>query len=132
MSALGQAPRQAAHLLIRFYQLTFSALLGRRCRYLPTCSAYADEAIRRHGLWAGGWMATARICRCHPWGGAGYDPPPQVRPSRRVMADAVALRPLALSLRLKAGEIRRAAACGWRSQAVNHSVVSSSRRCFGW
>ena len=58
MSAIGQAPRRAAHLLIRFYQLSFSAVLGRRCRYLPTCSAYADEAIRRHGLWAGGWMAT--------------------------------------------------------------------------
>ena len=80
MSAFGQAPRRAAHLLIRFYQLSFSALLGRRCRYLPTCSAYADEAIRRHGLWAGGWMATARICRCHPWGGTGYDPPPQTAP----------------------------------------------------
>ena len=80
MSALGQTPRRAAHLLIRFYQLSFSALLGRRCRYLPTCSAYADEAIGRHGLWAGGWMATARVCRCHPWGGAGYDPPPQTTP----------------------------------------------------
>ena len=81
MTALGRAPRQTAHLLIRFYQLSFSALLGRRCRYLPTCSAYADEAIRRHGLWAGGWMATARICRCHPWGGSGYDPPPQIKHS---------------------------------------------------
>jgi putative membrane protein insertion efficiency factor len=81
MSAVGQAPRQAARLLIRFYQLTFSALLGGRCRYLPTCSAYADEAIRGHGLWAGGWMATARICRCRPWGGAGYDPPLQTTPA---------------------------------------------------
>jgi len=50
------APRRAAHALIRFYQLTFSSLIGRQCRYLPTCSAYADEAIERHGLWAGpGW-----------------------------------------------------------------------------
>ena len=104
MSAIGQAPRQAAHLLIRFYQLSFSALLGRRCRYLPTCSAYADEAIRRHGLWAGGWMATARICRCHPWGGSRLRSAAANDARRRLVADAVALRPLALPLRLKAGE----------------------------
>ena len=76
MSALALAPRRAAHALIRFYQLTLSSLIGRQCRYLPTCSAYADEAIARHGLWAGAWMGAARICRCHPWGGAGFDPPP--------------------------------------------------------
>ena len=67
MSAARLAPRLAAHALIRFYQLSLSALLGRQCRYLPSCSAYADEAIASHGLWAGGWMATARLCRCHPW-----------------------------------------------------------------
>ena len=61
---------------IRFYQLTFSALLGRRCRFLPTCSAYTDEAVARHGVWAGSWMGAARICRGHPWGGSGYDPAP--------------------------------------------------------
>jgi putative membrane protein insertion efficiency factor len=74
------APRRAAHALIRFYQLTLSSLLGRQCRYLPSCSAYADEAIQRHGLWAGGWMGAARICRCHPWGASGYDPPPRTLP----------------------------------------------------
>ena len=62
----GSAPRRAAHALIRFYQLTLSGLIGRQCRYLPTCSAYADEAIERHGLWAGSWMGMARVCRCHP------------------------------------------------------------------
>lgn len=72
--------RPAALALIRAYQLSFSALLGRECRYLPTCSAYAAEAIERHGVWAGLWMGTARICRCHPLGGAGYDPPPNVSP----------------------------------------------------
>lgn len=71
-------PRRAAHLLIRAYQLTFSAFLGRQCRYLPTCSDYADEAIARHGLWAGAFMATARLCRCHPWGGSGFDPVPRM------------------------------------------------------
>ena len=66
--------RQGAHLLIRFYQLTLSSLIGRQCRYLPSCSDYMDEAIQTHGLWAGGWMGLSRLCRCHPWGGSGYDP----------------------------------------------------------
>jgi uncharacterized protein len=70
------APRRAVHALIRFYQLTLSSLFGRQCRYLPTCSAYTDEAIARHGLWAGAWMGAARICRCHPWGASGFDPSP--------------------------------------------------------
>jgi conserved hypothetical protein TIGR00278 len=68
--------RRVAHLLIRSYQLTLSGLVGRQCRYLPTCSDFADEAIHRHGLWAGGWIGLARICRCHPWGSSGVDPVP--------------------------------------------------------
>jgi len=72
--------RSAAHVLIRFYQLTLSALIGRHCRYLPTCSDYTDEAIQRHGVWAGGWMGLARVCRCHPWGASGYDPAPTTVP----------------------------------------------------
>ena len=76
MIALRLAPRRAAHALIRLYQVSLSGLIGRECRYLPTCSAYADEAIQAHGLWAGGWMGAARICRCHPWGASGFDPPP--------------------------------------------------------
>jgi hypothetical protein len=82
MNVIRLAPRRLAHGLIRFYQLTLSALIGRQCRYLPSCSAYADEAIERHGLWAGGWMGVARICRCHPWSGAGFDPPPRAVPAR--------------------------------------------------
>ena len=62
--------------LIQIYKWTLSPLIGRDCRYLPTCSTYAADAIRCHGAWAGGWMATARICRCAPWGGWGYDPAP--------------------------------------------------------
>jgi putative membrane protein insertion efficiency factor len=69
-------PRVLAHGAIRTYQLTLSSLIGRQCRYMPSCSEYADDAIQAHGLWAGGWMGLARICRCHPWGGAGYDPAP--------------------------------------------------------
>lgn len=71
-----KAPRALAHVLIRGYQLSLSAVLGRRCRYLPTCSAYVDEAILAHGLWRGGWVGLARVCRCHPFAGWGFDPPP--------------------------------------------------------
>jgi uncharacterized protein len=81
-SFLGGLARRGAHFLIRFYQLTFSAFLGRQCRYLPTCSQYMDEAITRHGLWPGGWMGVARLCRCHPWGGHGFDPVPNEAPAK--------------------------------------------------
>ena len=62
--------------LIRFYQLGISPYLAPRCRYQPTCSQYALEAIRKHGAIKGGYLAGKRICRCHPWGGSGYDPVP--------------------------------------------------------
>lgn len=71
-----------ARAVIRAYQLTLSAVLGRRCRFLPTCSAYMDEAIATHGLWAGGWMGAARLCRCQPLGDAGFDPVPMELPAR--------------------------------------------------
>ncbi len=64
--------------LIRAYQLTLSALIGRRCRYLPTCSDYSSEAIRLHGAWHGTMLGFARVCRCHPWGQSGFDPVPKV------------------------------------------------------
>jgi hypothetical protein len=70
-----------ARALILLYRVSLSAFIGRECRYLPSCSEYADEAIRRHGLWAGGWMGVARICRCRPGGGDGYDPVPETAPS---------------------------------------------------
>jgi putative membrane protein insertion efficiency factor len=78
----GHLLRRGAHFLIRFYQLTLAAFLGRHCRYLPTCSQYMDEAITRHGLWPGGWMGVARLCRCHPCGGHGFDPVPIDTPAR--------------------------------------------------
>ena len=62
--------------LIRLYQLTLSPYMGRQCRYTPTCSNYALEALRKHGLLRGGWLAFKRILRCAPWGGSGYDPVP--------------------------------------------------------
>jgi uncharacterized protein len=63
-------------LLIRAYQLSFSVLFGRSCRFLPTCSEYAREAVMKHGAGKGAWMAVRRMARCHPWGGNGYDPVP--------------------------------------------------------
>ena len=65
--------------LIRSYQLLVSPMLGPSCRYLPTCSDYAAEAIERHGAVAGTWLALRRLARCHPWGGSGYDPVPERR-----------------------------------------------------
>ena len=61
---------------IRFYQIAISPLLGPSCRYTPTCSQYAKEAIIKHGPFKGLWLAVRRILRCHPWGGSGYDPVP--------------------------------------------------------
>jgi putative membrane protein insertion efficiency factor len=61
---------------IRGYKLFVSPLLPPACRYLPTCSDYAAEAIEKHGALKGLWLATRRLLRCHPWGGSGYDPVP--------------------------------------------------------
>lgn len=61
---------------IRFYQLYVSPLLPPACRYTPTCSQYAIEAIQKHGALKGLWLAVRRLLRCNPWGGSGYDPVP--------------------------------------------------------
>ena len=67
--------------LIWLYQKLLSPFLGSNCRFQPTCSAYAEEALRVHGAFRGGWLALRRITRCHPWGGSGYDPvPPKEEP----------------------------------------------------
>lgn len=67
---------RALLLLIRSYQLFISPLIGPRCRFYPTCSHYALEALRVHGLRHGSWLALRRICRCHPWNPGGVDPVP--------------------------------------------------------
>lgn len=72
---------KGVRLVIRAYQLTLSSLFGRSCRHLPTCSEFADEALDRHGLWPGLWMALARFTRCHPLGSDGFDPVPDTLPA---------------------------------------------------
>ena len=63
-------------LLVRFYQICISPLKPSCCRFTPTCSQYALEALRKYGVFKGTWLAIKRILRCHPWGGSGYDPVP--------------------------------------------------------
>ena len=63
-------------LLVRFYQVAISPLKPPTCRFSPTCSTYALEALKKYGLVKGGRLALRRIMRCHPWGGSGYDPVP--------------------------------------------------------
>jgi uncharacterized protein len=64
-------------LLVRCYQVTLGPLMGGHCRFQPTCSHYAIDALREHGALRGGWLAMRRLLRCHPFGGCGYDPVPQ-------------------------------------------------------
>ena len=81
---LWMAPRLALGAAIRGYKLAVSPLLPPSCRFLPTCSDYAAEAIRRHGAGAGLMLAIRRLLRCHPWGGSGWDPvPAPPGPARR-------------------------------------------------
>jgi uncharacterized protein len=67
--------------LLRAYKWAISPMLPTTCRYVPTCSEYAMEAVERFGVPRGGWMAMARVLRCHPFGGSGYDP--VVRPAKK-------------------------------------------------
>ena len=71
--------RSLALLPIRLYRWFLSPFLGGHCRYHPTCSAYALEAIETHGIGRGYWLALRRVVRCHPLGGSGYDPVPGAR-----------------------------------------------------
>ena len=71
-------------LLIQLYRWLASPMLGANCRFHPTCSAYALEAIEQHGAARGSWLSIRRICRCHPWGGSGVDAVPRVGGSPQV------------------------------------------------
>lgn len=74
---IADLPGALLRILIRAYQLVISPWLAGRCRYVPSCSHYALEAIERFGALRGGWLAVKRICRCRPGGGWGYDPVPE-------------------------------------------------------
>jgi putative membrane protein insertion efficiency factor len=80
MKYLWNALRKALAFLlllpVYFYRACISPLTPPSCRFTPTCSQYAIEAIKKYGPFKGGWLALKRICRCHPWGGHGYDPVP--------------------------------------------------------
>ena len=69
--------RHVLKLLIRGYQLALSPMFGPSCRYYPSCSQYALEAVDSHGAMRGGWLAAKRICRCHPFHDGGFDPVPK-------------------------------------------------------
>lgn len=75
--------REGAIAVVRAYQATLRPWLGGACRFHPSCSEYAIEALRIHGCARGGWMALRRIGRCHPLGGRGWDPVPQPAPENR-------------------------------------------------
>ena len=77
---LVKLPGRVLILLVRLYQITLSPLVGRRCRFLPTCSEYFIEAVRRHGALRGGAMGLWRVLRCNPLGKGGYDPVPGSEP----------------------------------------------------
>lgn len=75
LTGILKLPGQLAILLVRIYQKLLSPLLGRTCRFHPSCSEYFVQAVRTYGLLWGGWKGVCRICRCHPWHPGGYDPP---------------------------------------------------------
>lgn len=79
--------RKLARLMLRGYQLLISPVLGNHCRYYPSCSQYAIEAIDGHGVLRGGWLALNRLLRCHPWHPGGYDPVPPTLPGHHPGCD---------------------------------------------
>ena len=79
MNLLAVAARTLLQGLIQAYRWFVSPMLGVNCRFAPSCSEYALEAVTRHGALRGGALAAWRLCRCHPWGGSGFDPVPPTR-----------------------------------------------------
>ncbi len=81
MEAMMRIPNRLLAILLRIliwvYRLVLSPVLGQNCRFQPTCSAYALDAVAAHGPWRGAWLALRRVVRCHPWGSGGYDPVPE-------------------------------------------------------
>lgn len=80
MSLFGKLLAKPLLGLVWLYRYGISPLLGANCRFEPSCSEYAAEALRRYGAFKGGWLTLKRVGRCHPWGGSGYDPVPGTGP----------------------------------------------------
>ncbi len=78
--------KNAILLILRFYRYCISPMLGPHCRYYPSCSAYASEAVERFGLVRGGWLGLRRLSRCHPWCAGGVDPVPDLQPNKKPSA----------------------------------------------
>lgn len=79
MRAAAKVAVRLMELPVHFYRLCISPMLPRCCRYTPTCSQYALDALRLHGPLRGSWLTLRRLLRCHPWGGSGWDPVPPPR-----------------------------------------------------
>jgi uncharacterized protein len=79
-TALAALPRRLLMALVRGYRFLLKPWLGSACRFEPTCSAYALQALDRHGAWAGSALSVARLARCHPWCNGGHDPVPEHAP----------------------------------------------------
>ena len=77
LQALGKLLAWPLLLFVSLYRIAVSPWLGNNCRFDPSCSAYALQALRMHGAFRGSWLTIKRIGRCHPWGGSGYDPVPE-------------------------------------------------------
>ena len=86
LDTLKQLPRRLARGLIRVYQVAISPLLGNRCRFHPSCSHYALEAVERFGVLKGSWLAARRLGRCHPFHPGGFDPVPAAVASGEIAA----------------------------------------------
>ena len=76
-SGISAAARTVLFVVIGTYRVAVRPMVGPACRFAPSCSHYAEQAIRRHGPLAGTWLAARRVARCHPWNPGGYDPVPQ-------------------------------------------------------
>tara|TARA_B100001250_G_C19793748_1_gene787780 strand:+ start:178 stop:414 length:237 start_codon:yes stop_codon:yes gene_type:complete len=77
INILNKAIKKIFLMIINFYRQWISPMIGPRCRFVPTCSAYAFEAVSRHGPWKGGWLTLIRLSRCHPFTPCGCDPVPE-------------------------------------------------------
>jgi hypothetical protein len=114
--------------VVRFYQLGISPLLGPSCRFAPTCSEYAREALTEHGAWRGGWLALRRLLRCNPFCEGGYDPvpAPRRRPSEQDHANSVTSTAAGATTTADLGDTLNAPANAPSATAINSAAGPGS------